>query len=112
MCIRDSLYSSPQEAKLKYFQDRAFEAQLAETDIQEMLKMLASIEEQTEECEIDGALVTANQIDDYVHRGNHPLVKGMSLYMYSVLGVTCWNYSRTKSNRASGDSFSSGLQPG
>ena len=34
--------------------------------------------------ELDGAIVTTNQLDDYVYRGNHPLVKHMTLYVYSM----------------------------
>ena len=33
---------------------------------------------------MNGILVTTNQIDDYINRGDHPLLSPLSLYVYSM----------------------------
>ena len=54
-------------------------------DLTTLVKFLHSAEDEAEELlEVDGVVVTTNQLDDYNHRGDHPLLAPMTLYVYSM----------------------------
>ena len=56
--------------------------------------------------EVNGAIVTANQLDDYIHRGDHPVLLHMSLYVYS-----CWVFRVLKEQQNDGSQLQFPFRP-
>ena len=53
-------------------------------DISRLRDFSHSADEIQEVLEVDGAVATTNQLDDYNNRGDHPLLAPMTLYVYSM----------------------------
>ena len=80
----DTLYASVRLAQEAFLASQSMDRQLESEDLTTLVKFLHSAEYDQEELEIDGAVVTTNQLDDYNHRGDHPLLAPMTLYVYSL----------------------------
>ena len=73
-------FSNLQEAQKHFFAERAAAASLPEGELKTLLAWVESIDQDIHE--INGAIVTTHQIDDWIHRGSHPILKHMSLYLF------------------------------
>ena len=58
------------------------EQQLPGDDISRLRNFFDSTDKVQEFLEIDGVLVTTNQLYDYTSRGHHPFLVPMTLYVY------------------------------
>ena len=84
----DEWFASAQEAYKSYLVTHQCEKALSEEELRSLVQVAQhnfDKDVQGELIEVDGAVVTANQLDDYIHRGEHPVLLHMSLYVYS-----CW----------------------
>ena len=53
-------------------------------DISKLRDFFYATDEIQEVLEVDGVVVTTNQLDDYNNRGDHPLLAPLTLYVYSM----------------------------
>ena len=79
-----SIYDSVHHAQEAFFASQAMLKHVADGDLKALLAFLNASDVNQEVLEVDGAIVTSNQLDDYNYRGEHPLLAPMSLYVYSM----------------------------
>ena len=68
-------FASPQEAYKSYLVTHQSEKALTEEELRNLVNLAQNNLGQAAQgdlLEVDGAVVTANQLDDYIHRGDHP----------------------------------------
>ena len=63
---------------------RPWDKHLPADDMSRLRDFFYSTDEVQEVLEVDGAVVTTHQLDDYTNRGDHPLLAPMTLYVYSM----------------------------
>ena len=63
---------------------QATDKHLPAEDMSRLRDFFYSTDEVQEVLEVDGAVVTTNQLDGYNKRGDHPLLAPMTLYVYSM----------------------------
>ena len=83
----DDWFATPQEAYKAFLVQHQVEKILTDEELQHLVETARknlSYENDTELIEVNGAIVTANQLDDYIHRGDDPVLRDMSLYVYSA----------------------------
>ena len=93
----DEWFDSPQEAYKSYLVTHQCEKALTEEELRDLVNLAQQNLNQVAQgdlLEVDGAVVTANQLDDYIHRGDHPVMLHMSLYVYS-----CWVFRILKDEK-------------
>ena len=93
----DEWFDSPQEAYKSYLVTHQCEKALTEEELRNLVNLAQQNFNQVAQgdlLEVDGAVVTANQLDDYIHRGDHPVMLHMSLYVYS-----CWVFRILKDEK-------------
>ena len=102
-------YDSAQEAYKSYLVTHQCEKILTDDE----LKTLVDIAQHNvgtaaggDLLEVNGAIVTANQLDDYIHRGDHPVLLHMSLYVYS-----CWVFRVLKEQQNDGSQLQFPFRP-
>ena len=80
-----TLYASVRLAQEAYLASQSMDRHVPTEDLTTLVNFLHSAEDEAEELlEVDGVVVTTNQLDDYNHRGDHPLLAPMTLYVYSM----------------------------
>ena len=84
-----TLYESVGKAQEAFLASQSMSKHLPPDDISKLRDFFYSADEIQEVLEVDGAVVTTNQLDDYNNRGDHPLLAPMTLYVYSMWGITC-----------------------
>ena len=86
-----TIYASVALAQEAYLATNAMEKQLESHEVKSLAEFMHSADNALETLEVDGVVVTTNQLDDYNHRGNHPVLAPMTLYVYSM-----WVYRAEK----------------
>ena len=79
-----TIYASVALAQEAYLATNAMEKHLESHEVKSLVEFMHSADNALETLEVDGVVVTTNQLDDYNHRGNHPVLAPMTLYVYSM----------------------------
>ena len=75
-------YETVGRAQEAFLASQAMDKHLPAEGISRLRDFFYSTDEVQEVLEVDGAVVTTNQLDDYNNRGDHPLLAPMTLYVY------------------------------
>ena len=73
------------------------EKHLGSHELKSLVEFMHSAHGVQELLEVDGVVVTTKQLDDYNHRGDHPVLAPMTLYVYSM-----WVYRVEKKDSKDG----------
>ncbi len=78
-----TVYDSIATARRAFLAANAMDSAL---DVAELESLMDAFMKHTDQAadSTDGLVVTTNQLDDYEHRGDHPLRKHLTLYVYSM----------------------------
>ena len=86
-----TIYENVASAQEAYLAMHSMEKHLESHEVKSLVEFMHSADDVQERLEVDGVVVTTNQLDDYNHRGNHPVLAPMTLYVYSM-----WVYRAEK----------------
>ena len=84
-----TLYNSVSAARQAFLATNAMDSALDAAQLNDLLTALMNPGDDPGHTDVssdsgDGLVVATNQLDDYEHRGEHPLLKDMTLYVYSM----------------------------
>ena len=79
-----SVYDSDASALAAHYQTESIARTVTTADMQQLVDFTQNQNGDATTMEVNGAIVTTNQLDDYIHRGQHPLLKDLCLYVYSM----------------------------
>ena len=79
-----SMYQNVKAAQGAFLASQAMHRHMDVDDISKLADFFFKADEEQECLEVDGAVVTTNQLDDYNNRSAHPLLAPMTLYVYSM----------------------------
>ena len=79
-----TVYASVALAQEAFLASQSMQKYVEKEDLSRMVNFLHSTDEMQDTLEVDGCIVTTNQLDDYLNRGDHPLLAPMTLYVYSM----------------------------
>ena len=86
------------KAQETFLASQAMDKHLPAEDMSRLRDFVYSTDEVQEVLEVDGAVATTNQLDDY-NRGGHPLSAPMTLYVYSMRVSRVELKTSTETNR-------------
>ncbi len=78
----DVVYPDEKAAYDSYMKLHGFQQQVSKDVLQQMKTVIRGAD--ADVVEVGGAIITTNQLDDWLHRGSHKILEPMSLYVYSM----------------------------